>query len=68
MAVMRYLSRPTLNNHEAPVVKDESPAAPTAPSCYPGLSRKVERLGSAAYFPPGAFYPRPEQEACVVEW
>jgi hypothetical protein len=67
-AAVLYLSRPTSNNLKAPVVKDEAPPAPTTLSCYPGLSRKVETLSKSSYFPPGAFYPKPEHEGFVVEW
>jgi hypothetical protein len=67
-AAMLYLSRPTPNNLESAVLKHEAQAAPVAPSCYPGLSRKVEKFSKSSLFPPGAFYPNPEHEGFVVEW
>lgn len=67
-AVMFYLSRPAANDLKSPVVKSEAPAAPARPSCYPGLSREVEGLSKSSYFPPGAFYAKPEHEGFVVEW
>ena len=67
-AAMLYLSRPTPNNLKSPVVKHMAPAAPARPSCFPGLSREVERLTKSSYFPPGAFYPKPEHERFIVEW
>lgn len=67
-AALLYISRVTPNDLKSPVIEHEAPVAPTTTSCYPGLSRRVERLSKSSLFPPGAFYPKPEHEGFVVEW
>ena len=39
-----------------------------APTCFPGLSRRVENQNTPLYFPRGAFDPKPEREKFILEW
>ena len=64
-ASVLYLYRSASNSVVPSAVKHDAPAAP---SCFPGLSRSIEKLSTSSYFPRGAFYPEPEREKFTVEW
>jgi hypothetical protein len=67
-AAMLYFIRPAAKDFPPPVVNHYVPTAPSQPSCFPGLSKEVEKLATPSYFPPGAFYPKPEHEKFIVDW
>jgi hypothetical protein len=68
MVTVLYLTRPAPSDFIPPVVMHESPSASAPPSCFPGLSLEVDKLNASSYFPPGVFYPQPQQEKFIVEW
>lgn len=67
-AVVLYFTRPALNDFPPSTLKQGTLAEPVPPSCFPGLSRKIDKLDTPSYFPPGTTNPKPEHEKFVIEW
>jgi hypothetical protein len=58
VAVVLYFTRPALNDFPPPILKQAALVEPVPTSCFPGLSREIEKFDTPSYFPPGTFYPK----------